>query len=157
MICLPAGIGAVGPAAGGGGIPSAISWRYTDVVVAGSFFEIEELRFCDSGGSPIDGGASISSSIAPDFGSLANLIDGSGARVYWSKSHVDDPSFWIQIDFGAPTAPAGVRMQGHSDADRFPTSLSVSYDNGGGFVLQKNITGIAYPGSGVQTPLLSIA
>lgn len=136
------------PVAGGGGGGAHRYWRYVNILVSGSLMEISELRLY-AGGSAIDTGATITSSTAPTFGSVNDLIDGNlFSRCYWAAGTVEDPAFWIEVDLGSAEEPDAIRIGGYDESSRYPTDIDVEYsDDGSSWTLQQSFSGLTYPGN----------
>lgn len=93
-----------GPVLGGVTIPGvgttiARYWRITGISVpGGGYLDLQELHL--RLGSTIHA-ATVTSSSAPLFGNLADLVDGSiSGRNYWDESTAEAGGFWIAYDLG---------------------------------------------------------
>ena len=119
---IPLGIIAAARTAGGGGHQY---WRWTYIMVPGSYFEISELRLIDAAGVVP---ATISSSSSPGFDSSGNLVDGNlSSRCWWDVATVSDPSFWIMADTGTPKEVTGMQMASYDNSSRWPTNIMLSW------------------------------
>lgn len=134
---------------GGGGGPHRY-WRMRAFTLpGGSFLEITEAQFHDSGGRVI---GTLSSSDVPAFGSVANLNDNdttSGSRAFWSTATAEAPGFYIAIDASTPVEVTGVAFAPDNNATRFPgTGVEVQYSDDNSSWTSAGTTGtISYPGN----------
>lgn len=83
-------------------MPAARYWRIIGIdTYAGGDLELSEIALYD-GATRVDGSATLTSSVAPISGSLANLKDAdTGATARFAAADVRLPGFWLMWDFGA--------------------------------------------------------
>lgn len=129
-------------------------WRIRALTIPGAFFEHAETRLT-SGGARVDGTATLSSSIAPDFGSITSLNDSElGTRCYWTAAHATDAGFWIQWDFGAATDVDGYQFAGFDTSNRYASGLTVeASDDASSWTAQAVFSGLPYPGNATYSPV----
>ena len=86
--------------------------------------ELSELQLY-GGASRIDGSATLSSSVAPVSGSLADLHDGGASVTRFDGANV--PSFFIKYDFGSSVDVTGIRLGAGNSKARYPKMLTLQY------------------------------
>ena len=144
-------------AAPGGGGSAHRYWRWIDVTIPGSYFEISELRVVN-GSSPL--AATMSSSVDTQMwpGTQHLLADDStSTRAYWTKAQAEDPGFWVMADLGSAQEVTGMQMVGFDTTDRFPSSITLQYaDSGTGpWTTFGTWSGLTYPGNYTAGPVLT--
>jgi hypothetical protein len=109
-------------------MPSARYWRVIAVDTwGGGDLELSELHLHDGSGR-VDAPATISSTIAPASGALADLKDNdTGTVTAWPVASYRAPGFAIAWDFGSATTVAAVRPGGGSTRSKFIESLTLQY------------------------------
>lgn len=136
-------------------------WRLVniDVAAGGSHLEISELRLF-SDGVDVTANATISSSVSPDGFTLADLVDGNtNTRCFWTNNTAEDPSFWIQFDFGAGDATKvnGLKQAGFDTNNRYMAGFTVQFsDDGVSWTPLGTLSGLTYPGNNTLSSLYEI-
>lgn len=120
------------------------------VATGGANLTISELRLYN-GGSPVDAGATVTSSSAPAAGALANLYDGNTATTAsWTKATAEGAGFWIKWDAGVGNTMvvSAIRIGGATDSQEYFNGLTIqqSHDNAT-WVDVHAVSGLAYPGN----------
>ena len=154
MLVNPYALATVG---GGGGGAAARYWRIVNVVVAGGYLEMTEFQMFN-GAINLNSSATVTSSSAPSFGALADVVDGSAStRVYWTDTVAENPAFFIRWDFGSATLVDGFKMAGENESSRFPSALTIeSSPDGSTWTTIRTITGAAWPGGSTLSSLYSL-
>lgn len=131
-------------------------WRVKNIVIpGGGYLEISEWQLFD-GTTRVDAGATMSSSSAPDSGALSSLVDNNtGTRCYWAEATAEGAGFWIKWDLGTATEVNGTKFAGFDTSTRYPSAFTLEWsDDDSAWTSLGNVSGVAYPGNGVFTPLL---
>lgn len=134
-------------------MPAARYWRAVGLEAhAGGDLELSALHVYDAGGR-VDAGATLTSTIAPAAGALANLQDSDfGTTARFAAAAVSAPAFALQWDFGSPVDVYGVRAGGPS-APEFLKLLTLQYSSDGAtwgeFAAQ--LGDFIYPGASALT------
>jgi len=134
-------------------MPASRYWRAVGLEAhAGGDLELSALHVYDASGRA-DAGATLTSTIAPMAGALANLQDGDfGTTARFAAAAVSAPAFALRWDFGAPVDVYGVRAGGPTAAE-FLKSLTLQYSSDGvtwgEFCAQ--LGDFIYPGTGALT------
>jgi len=148
------------PAAGGGGSGAGSHryWRFVNLSVTdATFFEVAELQLLD-GVTVVSGGKTYSSQVAPDGLALSNLFDGNlSTRCWWTKTHIEDTGFYIQIDLGSSMLVDGVKQAGFDDSARYMNGFTLqSSDDGSTWLTATTKTGLSYPGNSTLSSTYSV-
>ena len=69
-----------------------------------------------------------------------NLVARSGKAGAWCAKTSNNKE-WLQIDLGNPTTVTKVATQGRQDANKWPTSYSISYSLTGSYWVQYTVRG----------------
>lgn len=129
-------------------------WRIRALTVPGTFLELSELQLFN-GATRVDVPATVTSSSAPEGGSLADLKDGNtSTRAYWSQTVAQNAAFWIAWDFGTATEVNAVKQGGYDTASRYMSAFTAQWsDDGTSWTDIAAFASLVYPGNGT----LSIA
>lgn len=117
---------------GGGGGASAEYWRVfvTDNNGDGSFVQIGEVEFLDSGGSVVaaTGGSTIASNLGsePSGNEAAKAFDGNADGTSWSSADVTD--VFVGYQYPSAQAIAGVRLTNSNSATVAQTARNCSLE-----------------------------
>ncbi len=152
---LPAGMAAAKPA--GSVVESHRYWRVRRLYGLTTFLEISEIQFWTDS-ARISG--TMTSSNAPDFGSLADENDNNlSTRCYWSATTAENTAFWVQLDCGVATVVAGVRLGGFDNSGRYPANIAALEwsDDASSWTSVGAALGLSYPGNNTLSSLITFA
>lgn len=123
-------------------------WRVTNISVPGSLLEIAELQML-IGPSVVSEGQTYDSETVPNFNFILAIFNGVlSDRCYWDASVVEDPDFWIEVEFGSPVAIDGVRQAGFDTSSRYMDAFTLEYsDDGSTWFEYGSKSGLTYPGN----------
>jgi len=130
-------------------------WRIANIDVAGgNNFEISEIRVL-SGATDITSIATKSSSDPPQFGTnLVDLFDNDlfTRGAVWVSTLVEDPYFWIGLEFPEKADITGVKQGGYNTADRYMQGFVLQYSSDGVNFYTKGVkSGLVYPGNNTMS------
>lgn len=138
-------------------MPAARYWRAVGIeTYGGGDLELSELQLYGSAGR-LDTTATLTASVSPSAGSLANLSDAdTGTTCTFSASAIRAPGFALQWDFGvAGTADVwGLRIGSATSQSKFLQTCDLQYLSGGVWV-SAQLGRYAWPGANSYTPVPS--
>lgn len=107
-----------------------------------------------NGATRVDGAASVSATIAPVAGAVANLQGSDTLAVtQWPRAAFGAPGFALVWDFGAPVDVTGLRF-GAADQAAYPSVVHIERsDDGQVWSSAGNGSGLIFPGAGVLSAL----
>lgn len=118
--------------------------------------ELSELRLY-AGGALADVGATLTTTIAPAAGSLADLTDNSTASIVsWPRSSWAQPGFAFKWDLGAGNEKDvdQLRAGGGSSASTYPQDLVLYYsDDGAAWTVARRARNLTFPGANTLSAL----
>lgn len=138
-------------------MPAARYWRLIGLAAyGGGDIELSEIALY-SGGTRIDGTATVTSSLAPVSGSLANLSDANTSTLCkFAASDIANPGFYVQWDFGTPTEVSELRLAAAGSQALFPVAINfVSVSADGLTTVEAGVQGVTYPGANSYTTSVS--
>lgn len=130
-------------------------WRLVGVTTLGGVtLDLSEARIYEAG-ALADAAATLTATIAPASGAVADLRDGSASGVVsWPVANYNAPGFALRWDFGAGLGVdmAQLRLGSGSVADNFALDLRLQYsDDALTWVQFGGVSGITWPGSNALT------
>lgn len=137
---------------------SARYWRLTGFGTQGTSgsLELSALQLYGAGGRA-DASATITSTVAPTTGSVANLQDTDlTTTASWPSGEFESPGFAINWDFGAPTNVIGARVGAAASAATFGCRHTLEWFDGSSWQTAFRVTDLAYPGAN-QLSALDVA
>ena len=124
---------------------------------AGGALELSELRLYE-GGALADTGATLTSTLPPTSGTLADLYDGSAVGIVsWSRDKYSAPGFALVWDFGVGGGVESPVMRigsGSSAASFLSSCIMQSSTDGINWAAFENVANILYPGGNSITALV---
>lgn len=134
-------------------------WRVVDLRTAGGVgaLDLSEARLYDASGLA-DAAATLTATIAPASGTLADLADGSAASaVSWPFAAWSTPGFALTWDFGGTTKDiTGLRLGSGAAASTFPEGVTLMWsDDASNWTASASANDIVYPGANALTAVPS--
>lgn len=134
-------------------------WRLTGFCTPNSGpLELSEARIYGAG-VPVDAGATLSSTVPPDAGALADLRDTlTTGVVTWAYTRYSQPGFALMWDFGAGggVESASLRLGSGGSAGTFPFDLTIqSSVDGRYWETTATVISVTYPGPSALTAVPS--